>query len=94
MPSRIGLKELHEFMETSEAEVDAEQMELFGQQKGGAEITPKMLEIVRILQSEPILCEPCLMWLRQTQARMAQAKLDVLFSAEEQAALRAKWGIE
>ncbi len=90
----INLETIQDFMAESDREVDSLSAEMLGSQQGVPEFTPRMLEIVRILQSEPILCEPCLNWLQQTLARMAQAKLDVLFSKDEQDQLREKWGIE
>jgi hypothetical protein len=54
----------------------------FGAKEGEA-ITPKMVEIVKLLQKNLLLVEPTLKWIRETEARMTQAQLTVLYTKEE-----------
>lgn len=50
---------------------------------GEAPITPRMVEIIRILQGNLLLTEPCLKWLQQKQAELSMASLRVLYTDEE-----------
>jgi len=83
----ITLADVQKFCNTTDAEVDHLEAEMFG---GGeqAELTPRMVAIVQLLQAEPILCEPCLRWLKQKQAELAAAKLQTLYTTEEIAAMQ------
>ena len=45
--------------------------------------SPKFKEIVAILHHSPILVEPVLKWLKVTQAALATAQLEVLYTPEQ-----------
>ena len=51
-------------------------------------IPPRLVEIVQILQNNLLLCEPCLLWLRQKQGEMSAAQLRVLYTEEQLEALK------
>ena len=89
----LTLDDVRSFMEITDDELDAEQASLFGG-KSASEITPNVLEVVRILQSEPILSEPCVNWLKQKQSEMAAAKLLTLYTPEQIEELKARYGVK
>lgn len=91
----IKLKDMKEFFEATDAEIDRESQELFGQnQLNHQTIPPRTLEIVKILQDKPILVQPCLQWLKGRLALLAQAELNVLYTSEQLEELRREHKIE
>jgi hypothetical protein len=66
------------------AEVQAEEERLFGSpQQNDLSRSAKYQELTRILHDNPILVEPALRWLKATQAKLAAATLNVLYTPEE-----------
>jgi len=54
----------------------------------GPPITPKMCEIIVRLQSNLLLVEPTLNWIRAKEAELAGAQLRLLYSEEELTVMR------
>ncbi len=77
---RVSLKEMLEAMDVSDQDILSEEASLLGNNK---QLTPRMIEIMRILQEQPLLCQPCLAWLQQKQSQIAESTLAVLYSPEE-----------
>jgi len=79
---------LSEQLAKIEEEGYAEDAALWGPQAGrpgpnDLANSPKFQELVRTLHEHPILVEPALNWLREKQAQLARAQLEVLYSPEQ-----------
>ena len=70
-------------------EIEIEQKEhdhrfgLVGPADANLGITPKMVEIIQLLQKNLLLVGPTLQWIQMKEAEMARAQLTVLYSVEE-----------
>lgn len=68
--------------------VDADIAAMRARMPGAAkdvQFSPKVLEAVALLQTEPMLQVPCVEWLRTKLAQIAQAKLVLLYGQERAA---------
>lgn len=60
------------------------------QAPGRSASNPKIVQILQWLREDGLLVEPTLRFLALRRAQMARAKLDILYTADEQASLRAE----
>jgi len=90
----LALKDIREYIEASDEDITRESLELFGVGQKQLDIPPRVFEIVKLLLAKPILVQPCLQWLNERLALLAQAELNVLYTPEQLAELRKQYNAE
>jgi hypothetical protein len=79
----ISLTDMATFLETSDAEVRAEEHSLFGTGESPILGMPQFRQIVAIMTANPLLVSAALTWLQQKQSEIAMAQLKVLYTPEQ-----------